>query len=41
MEFLYTDFLTPVDFMNCYSIMEEIKQRNQEEADNIKREQYK
>jgi len=41
MEFMYTDFATPIDFMNYYSVAEEIERKKQEEIENSKREQYK
>ena len=41
MEFMYTDFITPVELMNCYAIAEEIEKKKQEELENAKREPYK
>ena len=40
-EFMFTDFLSPVDLMNYYNIAMSIEQEKQDRIDAGKRENYK
>lgn len=39
-DFMYTDYMTPVDFLNHYNIASEIEKKKEEEAENAKRSGY-
>lgn len=39
-EFMFTDFLTPVDLMTYYTIAEEIEQEKIDRIERTKKEQY-
>ena len=40
-EFMFTDFIAPVELMNYYNIAVEIEQKKQEDLESTKRESYK
>ncbi len=40
MEFMYSEWLTPVDFMNFHRVALEIKKQQDDELENAKKEQY-
>jgi hypothetical protein len=39
-EFMFTEFITPIEFMNLYNIAQKIEQKKEDEIENDKRSQY-
>lgn len=40
-EYMFTEFITPIEFMNFYNIAQKIEQKKQDDIENDKREGYK
>jgi len=38
---MFTEFLTPIDFINYYNVAAEIEKEKEDRAERAKREQYK
>jgi hypothetical protein len=38
---MFTEFITPIEFMNFYNMAQKIEQKKQDEIENDKREGYK